>query len=198
MVTLAAAALADLAWAFTPLAAVWAAHEAATHGGQLPGVVLVASHLAVLVAVAVTHVAAWALLAGWLQRAVANLRVLGLAQRSVATAWFVPALAVSAVARDSRCRRCGALVWSWWLAWLAGLVAMLAGTALTWPSELNTTLAEVLHGTTVDVGRAGELLGYQIAGRLPGAVLLLAAAVLGMVTVERVTAAQYDRFDEVR
>jgi hypothetical protein len=89
-------------------------------------------------------------------------------------------------------------VWSWWLVWLAGMVAMLAGTALTWPAELRDILGQVVGGSTVDVDRAGELLGYQIAGRLPGAMLLLAAAVLGMVAVARVTRAQYDRIDERR
>jgi hypothetical protein len=58
--------------------------------------------------------------------------------------------------------------------------------------------ARVLDGETVDVDRAGQLLGYQIAGRLPGALLLLAAAVLGIIVVHGVTAAQYDRFDELR
>jgi hypothetical protein len=201
MVAMAGAALTDLAWALTPLVSVWAAHEAAARGGQLPGVVLIASHVAVLVLMALAHGAAWAFLAVWLLRAAANARALGLGGRSAGigvTAWFAPAFVASAVARASRCRRPARLVWSWWLAWLAGVVAMLAGTALTWPRELSHTLAQVLDGATVDVDRAGELLGYQIAGRLPGAVLLLGAAVLGMVAVDRVTAAQYDRFDELR
>jgi hypothetical protein len=201
MVALAGAALTDLAWAFTPLASVWAAHEAAARGGQLPGAVLISSQVGVLALMAVAHVAAWAFLVVWLLRAEANVRVLDLGQRPAGLATrasLVPAFVVSAVARASRCRRPATLVWSWWFAWLAGVVAMLAGTALTWPSELRDMLAQVLDGATVDVDRAGELLGYQIAGRLPGAVLLLAAAVLGMVVVDRVTAAQYDRFDELR
>ncbi|MCW2640496.1 MAG: hypothetical protein JWP76_2802 [Dactylosporangium sp.] len=201
IVAMAGAALTDLAWAFLPLAPVWAVHEAAVRGGQLPGVVLVASHVGVLALMALAHGAAWAFLAVWLVRAAGNARALGLSRRPArraVTAWFAPAFVASAVARTSRCRRPATLVWSWWLATLAGVVTMLAGTVLTWPRELSEILAQVLDGSTVDVDRAAELLGYQIAGRLPGAVLLLAAAVLGMVAVDRVTAAQYDRFDELR
>ncbi|GAA1816571.1 hypothetical protein HC028_10380 [Planosporangium flavigriseum] len=201
MVATAGAALTDLVWAFTPLASVWSVHEAAARGGQLPGAVLLASNVGVLALMAVTHVTAWALLAGWLLRAEANARVLAPGQRPprrTAEVWFAPASVAGAVARASRCRRPAALVWSWWLAWLAGAAALLAGTALTWPSELRAMLVRVWGGATVDVDRAGELLGYQIAGRLPGAVLLLAAAVLGVVAVDRVTTAQYDRFDELR
>jgi hypothetical protein len=201
MVAMAGAALTDLAWAFTPLASVWAVHEAAARGGQLPGVVLVSSHVGVLALVAVAHTAAWALLAVWLLRTSANARALGWSRLPAGLpvrAWLTPPVVASAVARASRCRRPTTLVWSWWLAWLAGLAAILAGTALTWPPELRAILAQVLDGATVDVNRAGTLLGYQIAGRLPGAVLLLAAAVLGIVAVDRVTATQYDRFDELR
>jgi hypothetical protein len=198
---MAAAALTDLCWAFTPLASVWAVHEAADRGGWLPAAVLVSVHVGVLVLMALTHATAWAFLAVWLLRAAANARVLGLGGRpagGVATAWLAPSVVASAVARARRRRRPTALVWSWWLVWLAGMVAMLAGTALTWPAELRDILGQVVGGSTVDVDRAGELLGYQIAGRLPGAMLLLAAAVLGMVAVARVTRAQYDRIDERR
>ncbi|NJC71492.1 hypothetical protein HC031_17460 [Planosporangium thailandense] len=201
MVAMATAALTDLLWAFTPLAAVWSVHEAADRGGQLPAAVLIASHGSVLALMAVTHATAWVFLAVWLLRTAANARVLGLARPSTglqASAWLVPVFAASAVARASRCRRHRALVWSWWSAWLVGVAALVAGTVLTWPAELRGILARVFDGATVDVDRAGLLLGYQIAGRLPGAVLLLAAAALGAVAVDRVTRAQYQRFDELR
>jgi hypothetical protein len=198
MVAMAGAALTDLLWAFTPLASVWAVHEAAARGGHLPGTVLISSYVGVVALMALAHLAAWALLAGWLYRAAGNIEVLGWSRRTFIPLahWILPPFSVSAVAHASRCRRPRMLVWSWWMAWLTGLAVLLAGTALTWPAELSDLLAQVLEGATVDVDRAGELLGYQIAGRLPGAVLLLAAAVFGMVAVDRVTAAQYDRFDE--
>jgi hypothetical protein len=201
MVTIAVAALTDLCWALTPLTSMWAVHEAADHGGWLPGVILVSAHVGVLTMMALTHAVAWAFLAVWLGRAAGNARVLGLSRRpasGVVTAWLVPSVLASAVARAGRRRRPAALVWSWWLVWLAGMIALLTGTALTWPAEVGELLGRAAGGATVDVDRAGELLGYQIAGRLPGAVLLLAAAVLGIMAVTRVTRAQQMRIDERR
>ncbi len=208
MTALAAAAAADLLWAFTPLASLWAVHEAADRGGETPGTVLIFSYLGAVALLAVTHVLTWALLAGWLYRAVGNARALSWSGRSAgfaAGAWFIPLanwvlppFIVAGVARDSRWRRAGFAVWSWWLSWLAGVAALVAGTVLTWSVELGDIFAKVRGGETVNVDQASELLGYQIAGRLPGALLLLGAAVLGIVVVHGVTMAQYDRFDESR
>jgi Domain of unknown function (DUF4328) len=208
MVALAAAAASALLWAFTPLASIWATHEAADRGGQTPGTVLILSNVAAIALVGLTHLTAWALLANWLHRVAGNARTLGWSRWSAglaAAAWFVPLVnwvlppvIVAGVASASRYRRSGPLVWSWWLAWLAGVFGLLAGTVLTWPAELADLFGKVLDGETVDVDRAVDLFGYQIAGRLPGALLLLAAAVLGIVVVGGVTAAQYDRFDELR
>jgi hypothetical protein len=208
MIALAGAAAVDLLWAFTPLAAVWAVHEAARRGGGTPGVVILFSYVGVLALLGLTHLFASILLARWVYRATANARVLGWSRRAAGPAaavwfiplanWVLPPLVVSAVARASGWRQSGLRVWSWWLAWTVGGPALIAGTALTWPAELTGILSKAADGATVDLDRAGELLGYQIAGRLPGAVLLLAAAVLGIVVVHAVTTAQYDRFDELR
>jgi hypothetical protein len=208
MAFLAGAAAADLLWAFTPLAGVWAVHEAANRGGDAPGAALIFSYMGAAGLIVLTHAAAWIALAAWTGRVAGNARVLGWRRGSAGFAsgawfipvanWFLPAFVVAGVARASRLRRAGLAVWSWWLAWLAGVLALAAGTVLTWPVELVDMFARVLDGETVDVNRAGQLLGYQIAGRLPGALLLLAAAVLGIVVVHGVTAAQYDRFDELR
>jgi hypothetical protein len=207
MVALAGAAFADLLWAFTPLVSVWSVHEAANRGGEAPGAALITSYLVAGALLLLAHLAACALLAGWLWRAAANARVLGRSRWPAGLAagawflplanWLLPPVIVAGVARASRASRAVPLIWSWWLAWLAGLAALVAGTALTWPAELWQIMSKVADGATVDVDRAGELLGYQIAGRLPGAVLLLAAAVLAIVVVHRVTWEQYDRFEEL-
>jgi hypothetical protein len=208
MTALAAAAAADLLWAFTPLASLWAVHEAADRGGETPGAVLIFSYLGTVVLLAMTHVVAWALLAGWLYRAAGNGRALGWSSHPAGLAagawylplanWILPPFIVADVARGSRWRHAGRAVWSWWLSWLAGVAALVAGTVLTWPAELGDIFAKVRGGETVNVDRASELLGHQIAGRLPGALLLLGAAVLGIVVIHGVTMAQYDRFDELR
>jgi hypothetical protein len=208
MVALAAAALTDLLWAFTPLTSVWAAHEATDRGGGTPGAVLIISYGGVGTALLLAHLAAWVLLAVWLHRAAANAQALGWSRWPAALAagawfiplanWLLPPFIVAAMARAGRLRRGALVVWSWWPTWLAGVAGLVAGTELTWPAELSALLSQVSDGATVDVDRADQLLGYQIAGRLPGAVVLLAAAVLGIVAVHLVTTAQYDRFDEVR
>jgi hypothetical protein len=208
MVTLAGAAAADLLWAFTPLVSVWAVHEAADRGGDAPGAALISSYATAGGLILLTGTLAWIFLAVWTFRVAANARVLGWRRGSAgfaAGAWFIPvanwllpAFIVAGVARASRLRRAGLAVWSWWSCWLVGLLALAAGTVLTWPAELGDIFGQVIDGATVDVDRAGQLLGYQIAGRLPGALLLVAAAVLGIFVVHGVTAAQYDRFDELR
>jgi hypothetical protein len=207
-VALAVAALLDLIWAFTPLASLWAAHEAADRGGRTPGAVLIVSNLGVLALMVFVHLLAGALLAGWIHRAATNARVLGWSHWSpglAAGAWFIPLanwvmppIFVAGVARASLWRHADRSVWSWWLTWATGSAALWVGTVLTFPTELRDLMSQVSDGATVDLGRTGELLGYQIAARLPGAGLLIAAAVLGIVVVEGVTTAQYDRFDRLR
>jgi hypothetical protein len=196
MVALAAAAVTDLVWAFTPLAAVWSVREAAGRGGRAPGAVLLVAAVGVATLVLLAHVLAGAALAAWLHRVAANARVRGWHGWSpglAAGVWFIPAAAavlppliVIDVARAGMAR-VGRLVWAWWAAWLLGWVTLGAGTVLTYPPELVTLLSQVADGATVDVDRAGQLLGYQIAARLPGAVLLIAAAVLGGLVVSRVS-----------
>jgi hypothetical protein len=205
--TLAVAAVLDLIWAFTPLASLWAAREAAGRGGRTPGVVLIISNLGALAMMTLAHLLAGAFLAAWIHRAAANARVLGWSRWSpglAAGAWFIPLanwvlppIFVAGVARASRLRHSGRLVWCWWLTWAIGSAVLGLGTVVTFPTELADLTSQVIDGATVDLGRLGELLGYQIAARLPGAVLLIAAAVLGIMAVDGVTTAQYDRFEEL-
>jgi hypothetical protein len=206
MVAMAAAAVVDLLWAFTPLASVWSVREAAGRGGQAPGAVLIVATFGVAALMLLAHVLAVASLAGWLHRMAANARVRGWHGWSpglAGGAWFIPVagavlppLIVVDVARAgsgpvgpgrSGEARVGRLVWAWWSAWLLGWGALWVGTAFTYPGELVDLLSRVADGATVDVDRAGQLLGYQIAARLPGAVLLIAAAVLGGLVVSRVS-----------
>ncbi|MDT4989622.1 MAG: hypothetical protein QOI74_3716 [Micromonosporaceae bacterium] len=196
MVTLATAAVVDLVWAFTPLASVWSVHEAAGRGGQSPGAVLIVATFGVAILMLLAHALAAASLAAWLHRVTANARVRGWHGWSpglAGAAWFIPVagavlppLIVVDLARAGA-TRVGRLVWAWWSAWLLGWVALWAGTTFTYPGELVDLLSRVAGGATVDVDRAGQLLGYQIAARLPGAVLLIAAAVLGGLVVSRVS-----------
>jgi hypothetical protein len=206
MVAIAVAALTDLLYAFEPLVPMWAVREAAHRGGDTPGVVMGATTVSLVGVVVVVHLAAALCMALWLYRAAANAHALGhlgwppvlvvLAWCLPVANWVLPAVLTVMVAAAARVRRWP--VWAWWGTLVAGLVALVAGAFLSASAELDAMLARVADGATVDVARATELLGYEIAGRLPGAVLLVAAGVLGIVAVHLVTSAQYDRFDEVR
>jgi hypothetical protein len=211
MVALAASALADLVWAFTPLVSVWAVHEAARRGGEQPGVIMWMAQVAGGVLVLLSQFVAAVCLAVWTYRSASNAHALGRSRWPAWLAWLVwfvpvvnavaPPIVVAGVAVSRDARRPVRLrwpVWLWWPLWLAGAVALGLGSALTWPPELRQILAAVAAGETVALDRAGQLLGYQIAGRLPGGVLLVAAAALGILAVHRITMAQYDLFDELR
>jgi hypothetical protein len=195
IVALAVAGLVDLLYAFLPLTSMWAVRDAAARGGETAGLILVVSTAAYAGLAVVAHLACAGCLAGWLGRMASAARALR------GTPWpgplaaaayflpvgnlFLPPLITAAVAGPVRRHR--TLVWTWWGSWLGALVALVAGTALSASSELAGMISAAGDGRTVDVGRATGLLGLQIAGRLPGATLCVAAAVLGMLVVHVVT-----------
>src|SRR6266498_3895361 len=153
----------------------------------------------------------------WLYRARANLGAfydahprlpLGLAVGS----WFLPVanlvlpgMVVADAARESvppgdprRRRRLVALVWSWWTVYVVATVAAFAGSFAGSTSERELLESRLRAGESVDVGRARELFGELVVARLPGALLWLAAAVLVIMIMHRIAAAQYDRVDALR
>jgi hypothetical protein len=164
IVTLAVAALVDLLYAFLPLTSMWAIRDAADRGGDTAGVVLVVSPVAWASLAMLAHLACAGCLAGWWLGTV----------RGRSSPGGLP-------------RRSSALVRAWWATWLGALAALVVGTVLSASSELARMIAQASDGRTVDVSRATGLLGLQIAGRLPGATLCVAAAVLGMLAVHVVT-----------
>ena len=206
MVAIAVAVLADLLYAFEPLVPMWAVREAAHRGGDTPGVVMWVATVSLVGVAVVAQLAAAVCTAIWLYRAAGNAHALGrlgwhpvlvvLAWWLPVANWVMPAVLTAMVAAAGGVRRWP--VWAWWGTLVAGLVTLVVGTVLGGSAELDALLARVGDGATVDVARATELLGYEIAARLPGAVLLVAAGVLGIVVVHLVTSAQYDRFDELR
>jgi len=195
IVSLAVAGLVDLMFAFLPLASMWAVRDAADRGGETAGLVVIVSTVAYATLAVLVHLVCAGCLAGWLGRmagAARALRVSPWPGPLAAAAYFVPVgnlflppLITATVAGPAR--RSRTLVWAWWATWLGALVLLATGTALSASPELARMIAEVGDGRTVDVGRATGLLGLQIAGRLPGATLCVAAAVLGMLVVHIVT-----------
>jgi len=196
IVTLAAAGLVDLLYAFLPLTSMWAVHDAAARGGGTAGLILIVSTVGYAALAVLVHLACAGCLAGWLRRMAATARALRGGRwpgALAAAAYFLPVgnlvlppLITAAVAGPARRNR--TLVWAWWGTWLGALLALAAGTVLSASPELAGMISAVGDGRTVDVGRATGLLGLQIAGRLPGATLCVAAAVLGMLVVHVVTA----------
>jgi hypothetical protein len=216
---IAACALVALVDAFVPLLGVWAAREIGTSGGSAPANAYTLVDLAVGLAQFGCHLVAGGCFVVWLYRARANLGAfydayprmsLGLA----VGAWFIPVanfvlpgLVVADAARESvppgegapsRRRRLVALVWSWWavyvLATIAGVVGVIAGKS----QDLRLLLARLESGESVDLGSARQLFGELVVSRLPAALLWLAAAVLAIVVMHRINAAQYDRVDALR
>src|SRR3954471_7368409 len=175
---------------------MWAVHDAAARGGETAGLVLIASTVTWAGLAVLVHLVCAGCLAGWLGRMAGGARALGVSRwpgSLAAAAYFLPVgnlvlppLITAAVAGPARRNR--TLVWAWWGTWLGALLALAAGTVLSASPELAGMISAVGDGRTVDVGRATGLLGLQIAGRLPGATLCVAAAVLGMLVVHVVTA----------
>jgi hypothetical protein len=84
------------------------------------------------------------------------------------------------------------------VAYLAANAAWLVGFAVADRTALGDLDAALAAGRTVDAGLAGRVLAQEIAGRLPAALLTLAAAVLFLAVLHRITGLQYDRFDGLR
>src|SRR6266508_111508 len=210
-------ALLGMVDAFVPLVGVWAAREASSSGASAPATMFMLLQDAISVAPVGCSLAAGVCFLVWLYRARANLGAfydahhrlpLGLAVGS----WFLPVanlvlpgMVVADAARESvppgdprRRRRLVALVWSWWTVYVVATVAAFAGSFAGSTSERELLESRLRAGESVDVGRARELYGQLVVARLPGALLWLAAAVLVILVVHRINAAQYDRIDGFR
>ncbi len=210
-------ALLGMVDAFVPLVGVWAAREASSSGASAPATMFMLLQDAISVAQVGCSLAAGVCFLVWLYRARANLGAfydahprlpLGLAVGS----WFLPVanlvlpgMVVADAARESvppgdprRRRRLVALVWSWWTVYVVATVAAFAGSFAGSTSERELLESRLRAGESVDVGRARELFGELVVARLPGALLWLAAAVLVIMIMHRIAAAQYDRVDALR
>jgi hypothetical protein len=202
--------LVTLVEAFVPLVGVWAAGQVADTGTGGPELLdqivwFATSGLRLLL-----YLIAAILFIAWLYRARANLRGLPEAYPRLpaglaVAGWFIPIanlllplFVVIDVGRASGCRgRIGRLAVAWWAAFVLAVLASLASLAGL-GGELGRMRARLSAGTAVDQDRFGELVGQQVLWRLPGAVLFVAAAVLAMLVVARITAAQYDRIEASR
>src|SRR6266545_3004201 len=150
-------------------------------------------------------------LAGWATAATIGVATYALLGMGVGS-WFLPVanlvlpgMVVADAARESvppgdprRRRRLVALVWSWWTVYVVATVAAFAGSFAGSTSERELLESRLRAGESVDVGRARELFGELVVARLPGALLWLAAAVLVIMIMHRIAAAQYDRVDALR
>jgi hypothetical protein len=209
MLCVAAAALAVLLAAFVPLVEVWAAYRVARTGGTGPYAIVLVTESGVWAAVVLAHLAAGVCALVWLRRAYANLRALPGARPKyqpglAVAAWFIPfanlvlpALVVADLAGYAG-RRVRWLVWAWWAAYVAAGVAWWVGFLSADRHAVADVAAGLRSGTAGDPGVASHVLAHLVAGRLPWAVLSLAAAVLFLAVVDRVTAAQYASFDALR
>lgn len=202
-----------LLYAFSPLVDMWAVRQVASSGGGTPAAVATLVRLVLLALLVVTYLLAGVCFVVWLTRARLNLAAFADAMPRTpkwypVAVWFIPVanlltppLIVTDVARGTAPRtRLGGLVWTWWLLFLAGLMAAVAGLVSTAPErgELNLLRDRLGDGDSVDRGLAAELIGGQIVGRLPSAVLLFGSAVCLMVLVARITERQYARLDALR
>jgi uncharacterized protein DUF4328 len=217
MVTIAVTALALLLYAFLPLADLWAVRAASSSGERGPAVLALVARLGVGATILLAGAAAAVCFLVWLYRAYANLAAFpggrprfpaGLA----VGAWFIPVancvlpgMIVAELCRrsvrvgDARAARRGAaLAWLWWLGCLAAVVALVCGGGLAGSPAISQLRSAAAHGDSVDLPEATALLGDQVASRLPAAVLCLAAAVLALLVLHRVTMGQYGLVDDLR
>jgi hypothetical protein len=209
-------ALVNLLDAFNPLVEMWAVEQAASTGGGTPAAVARLTRLGALALLVVLYAVAAVCFLVWLSRCRRNLAAFADARPTWSSAltvaiWFIPLanfvgppLAVADLVRasvptDRRGRLIGA-VRGWWALFVGGWIALAAGLAivLSQITELSRLRDQLAAGETVDRALAAEVLGNQIAARLPSAALFVAAAVLLVVIVARVTEAQYARLDTFR
>ncbi|MEU0554695.1 hypothetical protein [Dactylosporangium sp. NPDC006015] len=190
MLAVAGAALTHLCVAFLPLVDIWAAHR--------PGTDAAAVRLGGWAALAVAVLTAWVAFAGWAGRARSNLAAFGIRATSAVPLMDV---AVGSVGRSPLLRRrMTVLTWLWWLGLLLTVtavgVAVLAG--LDNLREIDDVRERVAAGGTVDRALVSHLFGRQLLLRLPGAALGIAAAVVALILIARVTSAQYGRVARLR
>jgi hypothetical protein len=216
MLSVSGFALVNLLDAFNPLVEMWAVDRAASTGGGTPAAVARLTRLAALGLLVLLYGLGALCFLVWLNRCRRNLAAFADARPSwpagmTVAIWFIPLanligppFAVTDVVRNSvpadRRGRLIAAVRGWWALLLGGWVAMGLGLAslLGEVKELSRLREQLAAGETVDRALAAEVLGNQIAARLPSAALFVAAAVLLVVVVARVTEAQYARWDAFR
>ncbi|WP_238015595.1 hypothetical protein KZZ52_55530 [Dactylosporangium sp. AC04546] len=188
MLAVAAAALANLALAFAPLADIWAAHRPGAEPSALAGTVRIVIALALAASLTAAAVAAW----GWHARARANLVAFGVSDRRVIT---------GSVGRVPRLRRSMVvLTWVFRGLVLAGAVATVLGvlSGLDNAGEIGHVRHLAAAGEPVDRALVAGLFGRQLVLRLPGAALLVGAAGAAVLLIARTTSAQYGRIARLR
>jgi Domain of unknown function (DUF4328) len=221
MLSIAGCAIAYLLDALSPLLEAWALSRGPQAAQRASGV-----SEAITGVLAVTVILAAMAFLVWAGKARANLAVLydGPADRSArrwssdrfaVAAWFIPVtnlilpplqiaeLAVRSVGRSrprGARRRIAALVWTWWTVLMAAGSALVVAVAVGLDNdrELGGIRADLLSGLPVDGALARDLLGRQVALRLPSAALLVLAAVLAVLVVGRITGAQYAKVARLR
>jgi len=214
---IAVSAVAGLVDAFVPLLGVWAAREVADSGGTGAVDAFLLVRNLMLVAEGLLAIPAGICFVVWLYRARANLIAFPDAYPRLSPgltigAWFIPvanlllpAFVVADTARESvpadeprRRRRLRALVWFWWISYIGASIVAYAALFGGSSSEEAFLEGRLRAGETVDLGRARDLYGADVVAQLPGAMLWLLAAVLVIMVMHRITAAQYDRMDALR
>jgi hypothetical protein len=213
MLAVGVASLLAFAYAFVPLVGIWAVDTATRTGGRAPAVLFTLADVGTLTALLLAAATALGCFAGWQYRCSTNLRSMGVRTSyppALAVAgWFIPV--VSAVLPGlvtAELAGCSApadrpdlggqarrLAWAWWAGSVTAMVGWVISVLASRPDELSTIRTNLANGDAVDTGAAHRLFAQQTAGRLIGAVLVLGAAVLVLVLIERVTALQYDRFE---
>jgi hypothetical protein len=216
MLSVSAFTLVGLLDAFNPLVEMWAVRQAASTGGGTPAAVATLTRLGALALLALLYLVGAVCFVTWLARCRANLAAFPDARPAMRTGltvgmWFIPLanlvlppFGVADVVRNSvpqaRRRRLVGAVWGWWVlflgSWAALAAGLLSGTGEA--TELGRIRSQIAAGETVDQALAAEVLGNQIAARLPSVGLLLGAAVLLVIVVGQVTEAQYARLELAR
>jgi hypothetical protein len=222
MLSIAGFAVAYLLDTLSPLLDAWALHRS-TGAAQTVSIITAAGTglVAVMFALAMISFLVWvakaranvnALFRGTAQR---PRGLLGVLDRLAGAVWFIPVtnlvlpplqiadLAAASVGRSRGTgarRRISILVWVWWTTLLTALCAaglgLLAGADNA--QELAGIRSAMATGEPVEVPLAVDLLGHQVAQRLPSASLFVVAAALALLLVARVTNAQYAKVARLR
>jgi len=182
MLAVAVAALGVLVAAFLPLVKVWAVHEWARTGSGGPYRLVLWVQAATAGGIVLAHLVAGLCVLVWTGRACANR---GFPRRVAVALW--PAAAAFVLGKLAAGRGGRWLAAVWWLAWVAAGAAVVGGLAVGHDAAVNNALA---GGSKIEVGLADRLLAHEVAAVLPGAALYLAAAVLFLVLVHRITTGQ--------